>query len=340
MKPFLTCILGSLLPFFMQGQSFLFDQIFQPSIRISSQYNHDFGSQYKDQLNGGFFKLNCIIPIKSKLQLKVDWKKVMTLRLKKSSRLKAYQLFWNFRPEVQYLKLDYQQSANKHPFGQKPRLSYGFSSGITGIHLLPKPFKRPRFLLYSLSLGMLEDRWSIERTPTPNVRGFIGLATLKSIHFYWYFGLYLSYNNGQFIPAPFFGIQARLAPKLWLDMTLPIQLKIAWKATRRFKLDLGLSLVSFTTPFGHQEATGQTIYRCIMNGFRLKTGLNLNFKLGPQTKFYVELGCFPYQNILFRSKQVSFVNPELGVSFYGALSLFYAFKKSLLSDTIDGIIMF
>ena len=340
MKSFLICMLFLIMPLLLKGQSFIFNQFFQPSIRINSQYNHDFGWPNKDRLNSGYLNINCILPIKSKLKLKVDWKQILSLRFKKASRIKAYQIFWNFRPKLQYLQLQYKNSPTQHPFQQKPQISYGISTGLTGIHLMAKPLKRPRFLFYNFNLGFLEDYKSVQRGPNPEINGLIGVATLKNLHFYWYYGLYLSYNNGLFIPAPFFGIQAKIAPKIWVNITIPIQLKIAWKVTNRFKLDIGLSLTNLSTPFGYQESASNTIERYVLAGFRLKTGVNLNIKLSKQTKLYLEFGCLPYQRIQFRRNQVPFVSPLTGPSWYTGVHLFYAFKKSLLSATIDGIIMF
>jgi len=177
----------------------------------------------------GQANINCIIPIKSQLKLDVDWKKILTLRFKKAAKLKAYQIFWNFRPKFIYLDLQYKNSAEANPFHNKPQFSYGFSTGITGVHLITKPKKKPKFLFYSVNVGMMEDYKSIQRTPLPSVNALIGFAHIKSLDFYWYYGIYFSYDNGQIIPAPFFGIQAKLSKKIWVNITLPVQVTFSFK---------------------------------------------------------------------------------------------------------------
>ncbi|MCH2023332.1 MAG: DUF6268 family outer membrane beta-barrel protein [Saprospiraceae bacterium] len=335
-------IIGGLLfiSSFSKSQSFIFNQFFQPSIRFNSQYSHDFNFVDKDQLDIGQFNINCIIPIKSKLKLKVDWKKILNLQFKKATKLKVYQIFWNFRPKFMYLDFRYKNTTNSNPFYNRPHFSYGFSTGITGIHLLTKPLKKPKFLFYTITLGMMEDYQSLQRSPLPSFRAYVGFAHMKSINFYWYYGIYFSYDNDQIIPAAFLGFQAKLYNKLWLNITLPVQIKLSWKASKKLKIDLGASLSGFSTAFGYKENTSTEIYRYVIGGFRIKTGLNFNFKLSPQFKLYFEIGVFPYQLTNFRWDTPPFNKPELGPSTYGGLSLFYSFKKSLLGSTIDGIIMF
>lgn len=335
-------ILGSLalLSTISKGQSFIFNQFFQPSIRFNTLYSHDFNFQNKDRLHVGQANINCIIPIKSQLKLKVDWGKLLTLRIKKATKLKVYQIFWNFRPKFMYLDLQYKDANHNNPFHNRPHFSYGFSTGITGIHLLAKPLKKPKLFFYLVNVGLMEDYLSVQRIPIPSVNALFGFAHMQGFNFYWYYGFYFSYDNGQIIPAPFIGIQAKLAKRLWLNITLPVQIKLAWKISKKVKMDVGVALSGFSTAFGHQQNSLSEIQRYIFGGFRLRTGVNFNFKLSPQTTLYVEAGCFPFQIPNFRWNHPPFFQPQVGPSIYGGLSLFYAFKKSLLSSTIDGIIMF
>ena len=124
-----------------QGQSFIFNQFFQPSLRINTVYSHDFNFLDKDQLHVGQADINCIIPIKSQLKLKVKWDNLLKLKLKKVTKLKVYQLFWNFRPKMLYLNLKYKDMNLENPFQDGVQLAYGFSTGITGIHLIAKTIK-------------------------------------------------------------------------------------------------------------------------------------------------------------------------------------------------------
>ena len=74
----------------------------------------------------------------------------------------------------------------------------------------------------------------------PNMTAVIGIAHINRVIYYWYYGAYLNYSNGRFIPAPFFGIEANLAKKLWLNITLPVQMRLGWQLSKMTKLDLVL----------------------------------------------------------------------------------------------------
>lgn len=339
MKYYFNIIVFLLLSTISRGQSFIFNQFFQPSIRINSTYSHDFNFLDKDRLHQGQADINCIIPIKSKLKLKVDWKKLLTLRLKKTAKLKAYQLFWNFRPKLMYLDLAYKDTTALHPFKQKKHFTYGFSTGISGVHLIAKAMRKPKLLFYSINIGLQEDLQSIQTTPIPSVTAMIGFAHIKNFNFYWYYGLFFSYNNGQIIPAPFFGLQAKLSKGIWVNITLPVQIRFSFKASSTLKIDLTAGLSNFSTAFGHR-ANHQTIERYVFGNFRIRSSITANIKLSSHAILYLEAGCYPYQFPSFRWNSPPFPSPTLSPSVYGNISLYYTFKKSLLGSTIDGIILF
>ncbi|WP_052599887.1 DUF6268 family outer membrane beta-barrel protein [Aureispira sp. CCB-QB1] len=322
-----------------QGQSFIFNQFFQPSLRINSLYNHDFNFLNKDRLHVGQADINCIIPIKSQLKLAVKWDKLLTLQLKKATQLKVYQLFWNFRPRVLYLDLSYQDNHLPHPFQQKPHITYGINTGLSGIHLIAKPFKQPKLFFYSVNIGLMEDYQSIQRTPISNITTMFGFAHLRNFNFYWYYGFFFSYNNGQIIPAPFFGIQAKLTKTIWVNITLPVQVRFAFKVSKKLKIDLSAGLSNFSTAFGYLNTNNQW-ERSVFGDLRIRGALTTNIKLSPQAILYLEAGCYAYQFPAFRWGNTTFQTPVLSPSVYGSLSLYYSFKKSLLGSTIDGIILF
>lgn len=324
----------------LNGQSFIFNQFFQPSIRFNASYNHDVHFSKKDHLQLGQINLNCIVPIKSQLKLAVDWKELFRLRLKKAAKLKVYQLFWHFRPQVNSILLGYRQPAALPPFQRPIHLTYGLTTGISGVHLLLKVGKKPKLLFYSFNIGLTEDHQSIQQVSIPNMSAIIGLAHLKKLTFYWYYGLFVSYNHDLFIPVPFLGFQAKLNQNIWVNVTLPVQFKFAFKCSKVFKLDLGAGLSNFSTAFGYQHPTQQRLQTAIFSNLRLRTNATANIKLSPQAILYLEAGFHFYQLPAFRRNSPPFLQPELGPSIYGAVSLFFSFKKSLLGATIDGIILF
>jgi len=340
MKYYLNILAFFLFSTISQGQSFIFNQFFQPSLRINTIYKHDFNFLNKDRLHVGQADINCIIPIKSQLKLKVKWDKLLTLKLKKATKLKVYQLFWNFRPKVLYLDLQYKDSNEEHPFKKKAHFTYGFSTGFSGIHLIAKPLKQPKLFFYSVNIGMMEDAQSIQHTPIPTVNAMIGFAHIRNFNFYWYYGFFFSYNNGQVIPAPFFGIQAKLTKTIWVNITLPVQVRFAFKVSKKFKVDLSAGLSNFSTAFGYQNPNNNQWERSVFGDLRVRGALTANIKLSPQAILYLETGCYAYQFPSFRWGATNFKTPELSPSIYGSLSLYYSFKKSLLGSTIDGIILF
>lgn len=340
MKYYLSILVFFFLSTKSQGQSFIFNQFFQSSIRLNTVYTHDFNFLNKDRMHVGQADVNCIIPIKSQLKLNVKWDNILKLKLKKVLKLKVYQLFWNIRPKMLYVDLNYQDPSLENPFKKKGHFAYGFSTGLTGIHLITKPLKQPKLFFYSVNIGMMEDVQSVQLTPIPSITAMIGFAHLRSLNFYWYYGLFFSYNNGQVLPVPFFGIQAKLAKNIWVNITLPVQVRFSFKVSKKFKLDVSAGLSSFSTAFGYQSPTSSQWERSVFNNLRVRGALTANLKLSRQTTLYLEGGCYAYQLPRFRWGKTSFKTPELSPSVYGSLSLYYSFKKSLLGTTIDGIILF
>lgn len=340
MKYYLNILGFCLFSTISQGQSFIFNQFFQPSLRINSSYQHDFNFLNKDRLHIGQADINCIVPIKSQLKLKIKWDKLLTLRLKKATKLKVYQLFWNFRPRMAFLDLKYKNANLENPFQNKGHFTYGFTTGLSGIHLIAKPLKKPKLFFYSVNVGMMEDFQSIQRSPIPSVTAMLGFAHIRNFNFYWYYGFFFSYNNGQIIPAPFFGIQAKLSRILWVNITLPVQIRFAFKISKKFKLNLSVGLSNFSTAFGYQNSNNRLWERHLFNNLRIRGALTANIKLSARTTLYLEVGCYAYQFPNFRWGTITIETPALSPSVYGGLSLFHSFKKSLLGSTIDGIILF
>lgn len=331
----------------MNGQAFIFNQIFQPSARLNVEYAPASGG---DLLGGNSDKFgytranfNLIVPIKSKLGVKVDWlnaidklKNWRQLRLKDIgdvARVKMYQIFWNIRPQV--FQADYlpKDSLNFNP---RPKEStFGLSTGITGLHLL----RKFRILFYSANVSFMEDRNSI-RQINPNFTAAIGVAHINRVIYYWYYGAVLSYNNGRVLPAPFFGIEANLMKKLWLNITLPLQMRLGWQMSKKTKFDFVTGLAGFSNGFGYQQANATDYTRSFYSGFQLRVSGVFNFKIGKQTKLYLEGGVLPYRRLQLGKTADNFYKPTLNPTFYGGISLFYSFKKSLLGSVIDGLISF
>lgn len=126
----------------------------------------------------------------------------------------------------------------------------------------------------------------------PNMTAVIGIAHINRVIYYWYYGAYLNYNNGRFIPAPFFGIEANLAKKLWLNITLPVQMRLGWQLSKMTKLDLVLGLNGYSSGFTFDQPIngGTSPQRGFYSGFQFRISATYNIKLGKQTKLFFEAG--------------------------------------------------
>ena len=308
----------------INSQAFIFNQLFRPSLRLNTEYVHDFNAN-KDQLHIGRANINLIVPVKSKLDLKVKWGNILKIKkwkdVKKIAKIRAYQIFWNFRPQFTYLNFQPQESSN-YPFAQRPQLNYGFSTGITGVHLL----RKMKLLFYTINIGMNEDLNSI-RKPHPSGNLLLGIAHANKLIFYWYYGIYLSYSNGRILPAPFIGIQANIAKRLTLNITLPVQFQLSWKASKKVKLNFITGISGFSGGFGLEDLSNKVI-RYDFSAFQIRSGLVFTAKLGKQAQLYLEAGMIPYRQVNWNSKDSIFEKPNLGyLNTYGAMSLFFTFPQ-------------
>jgi hypothetical protein len=349
----MRCIFLFLLSFAANqsfGQAFIFNQFFQPSVRLNTEYTPDMGTRLlgssSDALSYGRANFNLILPIKSKLGVKVDWlealkaaRNIRSFKLKdvgKIARIKMYQIFWNVRPQVFFLQYSPSDSAQSAYFPQKQQ-AFGLSTGITGIHTL----RRFRLLFYSFNAGFVEDKTSV-RQMQPNMTAVIGIAHINRVIYYWYYGAYLNYSNGRFIPAPFFGIEANLAKKLWLNITLPVQMRLGWQLSKMTKLDLVLGLNGYSSGFTFDQPIngGTDPQRGFYSGFQFRISATYNVKLGKQTKLFFEAGVIPARRFNILRSADNLYTPQLNPTVYGGFSIFYSFKKSLLGSVIDGLISF
>ena len=328
------------------AQLFIFNQLFQPSVRLNVEYMPD-GSRWlgnaPDRLEYGRANMNLIIPVSQKMNMKVDWwaavgkvPKLRQLRFKDIgdvAQLRMRQIFWNVRPQVSYFQYNTTDSLGA-PF-RSPQQAYGVSTGITGVHLL----RKFRLLFYSVNAGFMEDANSVRRIH-PNFTTVVGVANINRLAYYWYYGVYINYSNGRVLPAPFLGIGANLMNKLWLDITLPVQMRLGWQVSKRTKFDFVAGISGFNSGFGYQTSGSTDWQRSFYSGYQVRTSLVWNWRIGNQTKIYLEGGYLPIRNLSFGRGSDNFYQPTLQPSFYGGVSLYYSFKKSLLGSVIDGLITF
>lgn len=327
----------------LRGQSFIFNQLFQPSVRFNAEYTSDWLGKNADY-RASYLRsnINFIVPIKSKFGLTWDWEALTKVRkwgdLKNVVGVKAYQIFWNIRPMFSWLQ--YQNpDTEAAPFSAGNAYLAGLSTGITGMHFR----KKFRILFYSINIGLHEQIQTLQRGRIrPTFTGLVGVAQARGLFFYWYYGLYVGYSNGQILPAPFIGVQAKIAPRLWLNITLPVQFRLGYAFTKKFQLDFVAGLSGWGGGFWAQN----NAQRHFFSATQLRTALTASFRFSKQTRLYLEAGFLPYRRwswggwSIFGKQPPLFQQPILKPTFYFGLSLFYSFKKSLLGSAADGLIMF
>jgi len=295
--------------------------------------------------------VNLILPVASRLSVKVDWLEALKLANKlrrlrfgalkdvgEAVQVKMYQIFWNVRPQwaqVQYAPTLLDTSAQSAAL--RSRQLYGLSTGITGIHNL----RRFRLLLYQFNVGFVEDAQSLRRLH-PTATAVFGIAHIRPFN-YWYYGVYLHYNNGRFLPAPFVGLESNFARRWWLNITLPVQVRLGWQFAKNARWDLTAGLVGITGGFSvaaPPPAAPDEQQRTFFTLTQLRVSTSLQLRLGKQARLQLEAGYLPWRRFNIGRAQVmgQFDHPAHAV--YGGFSLFYAFKKSLLSSIVDGLIAF
>ncbi|WCL81906.1 DUF6268 family outer membrane beta-barrel protein [Saprospira sp. CCB-QB6] len=319
------------------AQSFILNRFFQPSLQLNADYQLP-GAEQLEAPHIARFSAQLVVPIKSKLGLGIRWNKIWEVRkwqdLAKMGKIKAYQIFWTFKPQFTQL---YPQAGLADSLGfmnPKGQQALGLQTGITGIHLIPKW----RLLFYSFNLGMQQDISQLDRTQ-PYFQGAIGVVNFKRIFYYWYYGLAVSASADQAFPVlalPFIGTDLRLGKKTWWNITLPLQTRLQYKFNRYSKLDLLASLGS--TGMGYPSPrTGQRLY---FQQLHLRTGLALHLKSKKGWKLYLEGGYMPYRQLDILGQE-HLVVPDLAPSPYFACSLYYGLRqKSLIGDQLQGLLNF
>lgn len=326
----------------LRGQSFILNQFFQPSLTLNGEYSYD-KPVNNDSWTIGRLNANLIIPVKSKLGVEMDWTKILGVKsltdVKKIAKIKAYQIFWTFRPQVsalQYRPL----SPNISPFADSTALSYGVQTGITGLHLLTKL----RILFYSVNVGAQEDLKTFKGIK-PYANGILGVVNFDRIMYYWYYGVALSASEGLRWPVmgiPFIGVDLNLAKNFWWNITLPVQTRFEWKPSKYVKFDAVAGFGSYNWGFGSPNNMGG-FDRHYASGWQFRSGLAINIKTKRGTKFYLEGGYMPFRAFRFDLGRDNrpFQNPEnLQPAPYLAFSIYYGFKKSLLGSTLENFLNF
>lgn len=325
------------------SQGFLMNKFFKPGVKFNTEYqaNRLTNDNYLDFATN---RLGMSIPIKSKLGVKIDWKqfkltdlkalgnwKETTGMLQKYIQPKVHQIIWN--GNLNYYNLYgnnfLQADSTITPFSDGLNL-VGVNTGITGFHYL----RKARILFYSTSIGLVENISHIKGT-RPYGSVLAGVAQVAGLSSVVYFGGYLGFGNGVILPAPFLGFDVKLAKKLRLNVTLPVQIKLTY-SKKKNHLSFLVAMTGFLSGYEkdnniHLEGPLTTSY--------LKLGVNYSFKVSKKVRLFLDAGWADLRRFNFGSKRLDNQRPSkvtgapyIGISFDRKLG------KSLFDASIGNML--
>jgi len=330
-------------------------QLFKPGVKVGGE------AMYEGLLQGeqvlGFYsgKASVVIPVKSKYGLKVKPKELLKLenlwQLRKlkdwktypkiARRLiqpKAHQVFWNFNTQYTMMYGKDYHALPDTPDEFKDQLSglIRVSTGVTGIHYMQKM----RAIFYSADLGFMEDGQSVSKLK-PQLSLMAGQAKIHNPFTYYYYGLYINYNNGRTIPIPFVGADLRIASKARLNLTLPFQAKMSFKVNKKKRYALLVQYNGLTggfTPDSPDKELTKPRYN-FTHTYAKATGI-LEQKLSKNLKVFTEIGWAGMRRFREYERTGGTVNRTLKLksSPYAYISIHHTFGRSLFDSSIGNLL--
>jgi len=322
---------------FSYGQGFITNRIIQSGLVIDGEY-HPGDLLYDQDLNFLRSRLGVSVPVKSKFTIKpdfkkfaledleviTDWKKKALPLLQKYLQPKMHQIIWN-------LNLNYAHFQDDIYFQNMA----GFNTGITGFHYL----KKAQFLFYSGNFGINENPLNMDKI---DVQGsaLAGMAILSGIRSVFYFGGFVGYSNKRVFPAPFLGFDTRVAKKLRLNVTLPVQIKLTHKQ-KKSKLSVFVGLSGFSS--GYEPVSVDTVSTEYYNvGYLdasyLKSGIDYSFKMGKRTRLNLFAGYLGWRRFQFGFPLGFDIQPALNGAPYFGFSIHQKLGKSLFDASIGNML--
>ncbi len=355
MTKYLLIAIIFIAPIFTYAQGgIIMRQFFKPGLKVSAEAMPQTTDSYTGKLRLYNGRAGLVIPIKSKLGVKFKPKELMKLEnLKELKNIKdwktipklamkvvepdAYQIFMNLN--AGYTVMDGNRRVRDfYPnYDTTTYNMYKFSAGVTGIHYR----KKMRILFYSGDIGFVETKESFPSFH-PNINALVGMGKIQSPFKFNYYGLYLGYANGKIIPVPFVGVDLRLANKARLNVTLPVQLKLSFKANRKTRYALLAQYTGFAGAWGVSEPYNT---RQHLNHSYLKTTGILERKLSKEVKLFVEAGWSHarreswYAGIKLLDRKITKIYRYPGAP-YVNVSIYRSFGKSLFDSGIGNLLNF
>ncbi len=298
------------------------EQIWRPRLKFDTKYLapapfSDTTGKYSSYENTVGFTFPIVSKLGADLKLDLSSLKLKDI-LKNSVRIKASQLLGTAKFGYKQAHLGFDSISNKN-------LLYA-QAGIMGLYLT----RKYRILFYSANCFISEDQKKINST-VPRVNGTIGQYHLRGLRKNYYYGIYLSYSDGLFIPVPFFGGKTPINDKWSFNYLLPAQMYLLYSPTSNASISGGITLD------GYRSGVQLNTKRVNMNYGNVAAFINYRQKLNKLFYLRFEGGYCIRQYIKVNDATNNHSAFPIGQGFYGQITITTLFGKSLFEKVVDGI---
>jgi len=273
----LVALLAIIIAINMNAQ-FLDLNIFKPRVAFDGEYVHNTQPNSMSYWNTG---ANVLVPIKGKLNFDLDWTGILKSKSIKdvmgNVTPRAYQVFG---------ELGYQTHSYSSPsyFGS----FQSYKAGVTGVWIKYKN-KKIRTLFVKGNFSILEGT-SIGRHSSFNSSLFVGTSVVHSLKNFVVVGGYVNYYGADIIGAPVLMWYHKFSKNWSSTIVLPVQGKLTWRQSKKFKQELVFSYYSFNHGVEYMPNPSKPIF----NGINLVSGVRVStqskIKIGNAIDLYLEAG--------------------------------------------------
>ncbi len=222
--------------------------------------------------------VNVQFPLTGQLDVKADWKDVLTSGSIKEAINKIHPKVYQLFGEVGMSHQDYMLPDHFGSFQTA-------KAGLTGVWMSVKKKRIKSFLLNTNV--RITDRYDDLGRAGVNPSVFMGTARLFDLKTLVVFGGYATWFGNRFIPAPVIMLNHRWNNQWSYTLTFPVQAKLTYKFSKKFKQDMVVSFHSFNhaTEFSGIEPGLITLQE---TDFRFSTQSRI--KMGEGNYLYLEAG--------------------------------------------------
>lgn len=318
-------------------------QLFKPNLNIRTEYtpNRTVNNDTANIKTYGMFNtdIQATIPLKGKIDIDLNLGKLKNIKDIKSIKdiknivnavpvdVTGYQIFGLASGGMRKSHFGFDSISN--------RTHYRGMLGILGIHLLPQT----RLLVYSASL-IVEEEPNTFKNLNPQLNAMVGMVKLYDLKFIYYYGGFLNYANGHFLPIPFVGATFVIPPFLDAQIILPAQIEFSYRAKRGTRLAIGAYVNGFSQGFANSgtfwnNTTNTPTRLDFFNQSILLKG-TLDYKINPKSRLSAEFGAPIYRKLIIEKQNTHLqtYKPK-NSAFFAATYTVDLSQKSLFKSLIE-----